>query len=187
MKLAQCKNSPDWTMMDLDNALAKLKNNKTRDYEGFVNEIFKKGVIGSDLKNSLLIMFNKLRKNRLIPSLMNFANITTVPKRGSRLELKNERGIFRVPIVRCILMLMIYGSKYPQIDSKISDCQMGGRKGKGCKNNIFILNAIIHDVLKSKKMKPVLFQFYDYSQMFDSINLEEAVSDFFWTVRHTDS
>ena len=37
MKLAQCKNSPDWTMMDLDNALAKLKNNKSRDYEGYVD------------------------------------------------------------------------------------------------------------------------------------------------------
>ena len=181
MKLAQGKNSPDWTMFDLDNALAKLKNNKSRDYEGFVNEIFKKGVIGSDLKKSFLIMFNKLRKEGMIPSIMNFANITTVPKRGSRLELKNERGIFRVPIVRCILMLLIYGSKYPSIDKKISDCQMGGRKGKGCKNNIFILNAIIHDVLKSKKMKPVLLQFYDYSQMFDSINLEEAISDIYDT------
>jgi hypothetical protein len=94
MKLAQCQNSPEWTMVDLDNALAKLKNNKSRDYEGFANEIFKKGIIGSDLKKSFLLMFNRLRKNGMIPGLMNFANITTVPKKGSRLELKNERGIF---------------------------------------------------------------------------------------------
>ena len=117
----------------------------------------------------------------MIPKLMNFANITTVPKKGSRLLLKNERGIFRVAVVRMILMLMIYGSKYPDIDRRMSDCQMGGRKRKGCKNNIFILNAIIHDVLKSKKMKPVLFQFCNYSQMFDSINLEEAISDIYDT------
>ena len=177
LKLAQCKKSPEWTMSDLDNALSKLKNNKSRDYEGFANEIFKKGVIGTNLKISLLIMFNKLKKYQMIPKLMNFANITTVPKKGSRLLLKNERGIFRVAVVRMILMLMIYGSKYPDIDRRMSDCQMGGRKRKGCKNNIFILNAIIHDVLKSKKMKPVLLQFYDYSQMFDSINLEEAIRD----------
>ena len=112
---------------------------------------------------------------------MNFANITSVPKKGSRVELKNQRGIFRVPVVRSILMLMIYGSKYPEIDKKMSDCQMGGRKKKGCKNNIFILNAIIHDVLKSKKMKSVLYQFYDYSQMFDAINLQEAISDIYDT------
>ena len=81
---------------------------------------------------------------------MNFTNITTVPKRGSRLDPKNERGIFRTPIVRYILMRLIYNMKYPTIDRNISDCQMGARKRKGCKNNIFIVNGIIHEVLKSK-------------------------------------
>ena len=36
--------------------------------------------------------------------------------------------------------------KYPEIDENISESQMGGRKGKGCRNNIFIINGIIHDV-----------------------------------------
>jgi hypothetical protein len=56
---------------------------------------------------------------------------------------------------------------------------MGARKKKGCKNNIFIINGLIHDVLKSNKMKPILLQIYDYTQMFDSINLEQAHSDLF--------
>ena len=59
----------------------------------------------------------------------------------------------------------------------MSDSQMGGRKGKGCRNNIFIVNGIINDVLKSRKKKPVMLQIYDYAQMFDSINLEQAISD----------
>ena len=50
---------------------------------------------------------------------------------------------------------------------------------KGCRNNIFILNGIIHEVMKSNKMKPVTLQIYDYAQMFDSINLEEALSDMY--------
>ena len=100
-------------------------------------------------------MFNNIRKERLIAEFMNITNITTVPKRGSKLELKNERGIFRVSVVRYILMRMIYNSKYSLIDKNISDCQMGARKRKGCKNNIFIVNQIIHEVLKSKRMKPV--------------------------------
>ena len=54
----------------------------------------------------------------------------------------------------------------------MSDCQMGARKRKSCKNNIFIINGIIHDVMKSKKMKPVLLQINDYEQMFDSIDLQ---------------
>jgi hypothetical protein len=34
-------------------------------------------------------------------------------------------------------------------------------------------------VLKLKKQKPVTLQIYDYAQMFDSIDLEEALSDLY--------
>ena len=65
------------------------------------------------------------------------------------------------------------------LTKNMSDCQMGGRKGKGCRNNIFIINGIIHDVMSSVRKSPVLLQIYDYRQMFDAINLEEALSDIY--------
>jgi hypothetical protein len=34
-------------------------------------------------------------------------------------------------------------------------------------------------VIKSKKKKPILLQIYDYAQMFDSVDLEQALSDLF--------
>ena len=76
-------------------------------------------------------------------------------------------------------MRLIYNTKYPEIDRNISDCQMGARKGKNCKTNIFIINGIINDVMKSKRMKPVLLQIYDYAKMFDSKNLKKAISDIY--------
>ena len=76
-------------------------------------------------------------------------------------------------------MNLIYNTKYPEIDINISECQMGGRQKKGSKNNIFILNGIINECMKSKEKKSLVFQFYDYAQMFDSINLKEAISDMF--------
>ena len=179
MKLSEEKKSPDWTMNDLNEALRNLKNEKARDYEDFANEIFKEEIIGLNLKESLLILFNKLKQEKFIPKFMNFANITTVPKKGSSLELTNERGIFRVSVIRNILMNLIYDSKYEEIDKRMSDCQMGGRRNKGCKNNSFILNGIIHDVMRSKKNHPIVIQYYDYKQMFDSINLKEAINDVF--------
>ena len=147
LKISKLNKSPDWTMKDLNDALKNLKKNKSRDYEGYVNEIFKQNVIGDDLKKSLLLMFNKLKKEKVISKFMNFTNITTVAKKGSRIEPKNERGIFRVSVPRSILMRLIYNTKYPVIENQMSDCQMGARKGKGCKNNIFILNGIIHEAL----------------------------------------
>ena len=164
-------------MSNLTKALSDLKKNKSRDHAGYINEIFKEEVCGTDLKKSLLVMLNSLKLKKIIPEFMNFSNITTVPKRGSLSELDNERGIFRVDIVRSILMRLMYNDKYPTIDRNMSDSQMGGRKGKGCRNNIFIVNGIINDVMKSRQMKPVMLQIYDYAQMFDSINLEQAISD----------
>ena len=50
LKIANANKSPPWTMSELDTVLKGLKNNKSRDHSGYVNEIFKPGVIGSDLK-----------------------------------------------------------------------------------------------------------------------------------------
>ena len=179
LKLAGRKRSSPWTMQDLEKSLKDLKNNKSRDPEGLINELFKMNVIGDDLKLSLLMMFNSLKHEQIIPLLMNHVNVSTVHKKGSRLLLENERGIFRVPVLRFILMRMIYNDKYPVIDKNMSDCQMGGRKRKGCRNNIFIVNGIIHDVMSSKKKEAVALQIYDYKQMFDAINLEQAPNDIF--------
>ena len=110
---------------------------------------------------------------------MNYANITTVHKKGPKIDLRNQRGIFRVSVLRSILMRLIYNSKYGKIDKNISDGQMGARKGKGCKTNIWIVNGLIHEIMQNKKMKPIIIQIYDYAQMFDSINLQEAVSDIY--------
>ena len=179
MRLSKMKESQPWTENDLDLALGDLKNNKSRDFEGYCNEIFKKGMIGSDLKKSLLIMFNSLKQENMIPQFMNFANVTTVPKSGSKLDPANERGIFRVEILRSILMRLIYNSKYFKIESNISDFQTGARKRKGCRNNIWILNGIIHENVKKHNKKPICLQFYDYKQMFDSVNLKYAISDLY--------
>ena len=104
-------------MSDLEDALSDLKNNKSRDHEGLINEVFKKEVIGDNLKKSLLLMFNQLKTEKIIPLFMNYANVTTVHKKGSRLLLKNERGLFRTSVLRSILMRLIYNEKYPTIDS----------------------------------------------------------------------
>ena len=76
-------------------------------------------------------------------------------------------------------MRLIFNRYGPTIDKNMSDCKIGGRKGMGCRNNIFMINGIIHDVLSSAKKSPVILQVYDYSQMFDGIKLEEALSDIF--------
>ena len=179
LKWASLNKSKPWTMQNLNEALADLKIGRSRDPEGLINEIFKNNVIGVDLKKPLLSMFNSLKKNQKISMFMNLANVTTVPKKGSKLLLENEHGIFRVSAIRSILMRLIHNEKYNTIDKNMSDLQLGGRKQKGCLNDILIVNGIIHDTISSKKRSPILLQIYDYRQMFDSLGLKEALSDIF--------
>ena len=53
-----------------------------------------------------------------------------VPKRGSKLDLQNERGIFRVSVLRTMLMRLIYNEKYVTIDRNMSECQVGVKNKK---------------------------------------------------------
>ena len=111
LKLAASKRGSPWSMSDLEKALKDLKNNKSRDPAGLINELFKMKVIGDDLKRSLLVMLNSLKYEQIITILMNYVNVSTVHKKGSHLRLKNERGIFRVPVLQYKLMRMIYNFK----------------------------------------------------------------------------
>ena len=165
-------------MSDLEEALKSLKSGKCRDPEGIVREIFREDVIGSDLKSSFLILYNKIRKNKEFPSFMELANICAIYKgRGDVNDLDSDRGIFLVSIFRTILMKMIYKEKYSIIDQSMSDSNIGARKNKNIPNHIFVVNSIFHDVLKKKSNKPIDIMVLDYKQMFDSECLFECMND----------
>ena len=179
MKYAENVISKPFSSTEIWYVLKTLKNNISRDNAGLLNELFKPGCAGGNLISSLEIMFNKLKQHQVIPNDMLTANVTTIPKTGSKMILSNQRGIFRTSVLRNIYMRLIYNRNYHIIDTNMSECNIGGRRGRSCRDNIFIINAIKHDVLSSSKKKTIIFQIYDFKQMFDGIVLEEGLSDIF--------
>ena len=156
-------------MLDLEDALRKLKDGKCRDPDGLIREILKEEVIGTDLKLSMLKMYNKMKSTGTIPSFMKFINISSFYKdRGEVTDLESERGIFLVSIFRTIFIKMVYKDKYDVIEKSMSDSNIGARKHKNIRNHIFIVNSIIHDVLSKKSNDPIDIMILDYKQMFDS-------------------
>ena len=144
-----------------------------------INELFQPGVIGQDLKHSLLQLINGINQNCFIPQFVGWANIAAVYKgKGDRLDLENDRGIFLVTVLRSILMRMVYNDKYEVIDSNMSDSNVGARKGMNIRNHIFIINGIINNVLQDKS-KAVDIQILDYKQCFDSMWLEDTLNDLY--------
>ena len=130
VKLEEASNikSPPWTMKELEDVLCKINSNKSKDPHGLNQSIFHTNCIGTNLKESLLIMFNKLKDIGEIPDFMKVANITTIPKKGSKFLLKNERGIFILSAVRTILMRLLFNTKYETINNNMSDSNVGGKK-----------------------------------------------------------
>lgn len=75
-------------MGELEYVLKNVSKTKSRDPDGLNRIIFHKDYIGTDLKNSLLTMFNQLKKNGIVSDFMKNATISTIPKKGSKFLFK---------------------------------------------------------------------------------------------------
>ena len=84
-----------WTMEMLDKALSSLKSNQARDPLGMLGDLFKPHIVGLNLKKAILDLLNGVKSNLVIPEQMRLASVTSIYKnKGSRFDLKNDRGIF---------------------------------------------------------------------------------------------
>ena len=96
-------------MDDLNIVLEKLKNEKSPDPFGFVNELFKPNVAGQDLKLAILKLVNRIKEEGRLPDILKYCNITSIFKnKGSKSDCCAYRGVFRVTIIRYIIDRLIY-------------------------------------------------------------------------------
>ena len=167
----------NWNMKQLEAVLKSLKNNISMDPNGMVNETFKDGYIGNDLKEALLILFNSIKTNQIIPTYMTLGNITTIFKsKGSRLDLNNDRGIFLLTVLKKVLDKLIYNDSYADIDQNMTDSNIGSRKKRNIKDHLLIIHGIINSVIKGKE-DPIDIQIYDLEKAFDAMWLEDCLND----------
>ena len=173
LKLSSKRITPDWTMDQLERVLDYLKKNKSRDPLGYANDIFKNDVAGEDLKFSILRLMNRIKKEQKYPEALELCDITSIYKnKGERNCFENYRGIFRVPILRSILDRLIYNDEYEIIDENLSDSNVGARKNRNIRDNIFVLNAINNSVINGNE-DPVDVQLFDAEKCFDALWVEE--------------
>ena len=179
LKQASLNKTPDWDMIDLNEALKSLKNNKSSDSFGYVNELFKPSIIGSDLKLAVLKLMNKIKQTIVYPQCLEPCNISSIFKnKGNKCELTNYRGIFRVVVFRGILERLIYHDEYHNIDDNLSDANAGARKGRNIRDNLFVVNAILNSVKRGNE-EPVDVCAYDAEKCFDSLWTHECINDLY--------
>ena len=106
-------------------------------------------MIGQDLMIGLLDFVNGIKTSLFIPEMSKLANISTIYKnRGSRQDLKNDRGIFGLSVLRNIIDKLIYEDKYPDIEESMSDSNIGARRDKNIRNHLFVIYGIINSDFK---------------------------------------
>ena len=179
LKKAQENKTPPWTLEDLDIVLKQLKTNKSRDPLGFGNELFRPENAGSDLKLAVLKMMNQVKDQQVVPTSFKYCNISSLYKqKGCKKDFDNYRGIFRVTVLRSILDKLIYNDEYQNIDKNLTDSNVGARRGRNIRYNIFIINAITNQISRHK-LKGVDITIYDVMKCFDKLWTKECVNDLF--------
>ena len=144
---------------------------KSKDPNNCICELFKEGVIGNDIKISVLMIMNQIKRQMCVPICLRTAHITLLHKKGSKLNLNNWRDFFLCSVLRTILMKLVYRRTYETVSSSNTDAQIGARKNKSVRNHLFELNAIVSNVTSSKKKVPIDLSIIDFKLMFDAEEL----------------
>ena len=157
--------SPDWTIFDLNKVLRTLKSSQSQDTMNIINELFMTQNIGQNLKLSLVRLFNNIKNNQFIPDVFKRIHITSIPKKSkSPLDLASERGIFLVPKLRSLLAKLIYNSIIDDIESELSPSNIGARRNRSPRDNLFIVYAVVHETVKGKHVRCVDLVFSDVTE-----------------------
>ena len=179
LKVAANTKTEPWSQEDVIIVMRHLKNKKSRDPYGYANEIFKQEVAGQDMIKAVTMLMNKIKDQQKIPDKMKLCNITSIYKnKGHRKRFGSYRGVFRVTVLRQILDRLIYNDTYETIDENLSDCNVGCRKGRNIRDNLFVLNAVLNNV-KNKADEAVDIGVYDVKKCFDTMWNQEALNDIY--------
>ena len=141
--------------------------------------MFQENMCGDDLKKAILKLMNSIKKKQEYPECLEICNITSIfKKKGSRNEFGQYRGIFRVLIFRAILERLIYNDEFPNIDKNLTDANVGARKARNIRHNLFVVNAVLNSVKRGTEESLDMCA-YDVDKCFDSLWTYECINDLF--------
>jgi hypothetical protein len=159
----------EFDFSELNYAIKNLSKNKSAGTDTITNELWIN--LSSSHRLMLLDCINECWRNNKTPASWSEIVLAPIYKKGVKTDPSNYRPISLVnTIVKLLTSLMTnrlndWCEKY----NKVTEFQAAYRKGVGCEDHVFTLNAIIQNHLKNKKN--VMFAlFIDLSKAFDSVN-----------------
>ena len=176
LEITKNADNSSWSMCQLEKAIHKLKRNKCKDPHGHINELYM--YLGCEGLQSLLTLLNRIKEELLVPKNLKLSNVSTIYKgKGSRKDVINLRGIFKLPIVRNILDKLIHIEDQELICESMGPFQVGNQTERGIRDHTLIVHAVILDA-KNRNIE-IDIQFTDIKQCFDSVWLQDAINDLY--------
>lgn len=157
-------NSATPTEREVQNAIHKLKNNKSAGIDNIPPELIKANTMSSE---HLTPIIQSIWENEIIPNEWKEGLIVTIPKKGDLSNCKNWRGITILNIIIKILAMIILERIAPIIHAKLRNEQAGFRPGKSCTDHISSLRIIIEQ--SAEFNSPLYMAFVDFERAFDTV------------------
>ena len=178
LKLSKTKKTKAWDIEDLKFAIKGLKKNKSRDADGYANELFAITVAGDDLLLAVLKLLNCIKDRQQFPKAFENCNITPLHKNKSKNDFENYRGVFRVSVLRSIMDRLLYIDSYETIDDNLTDANVGARKERSVRDNMFVISAVTNSVLNGIS-RPIQVEVMDVIKCYDKLWLEACINSLY--------
>ena len=175
LKLAKMKKTKPWDIKDIKLALKGLAKDKSRDVDGYANELFAITVAGDDLLLAVLKLLNCIKDRQQFPKSLEKCHITPLHKSKSKNDFENYRGVFRVSVIRSIMDRLLYIDSYETIDNNLTDANVGARKERSVRDNIFVISAVTNSVLNGAS-RPIQVEVMDVIKCYDKLWLEACIN-----------
>ena len=92
--------------------------------------------------------------------------------------MDKQRGLFNLVTIRTIVDKLIYFDEYKNIDVNLTDCNVGAKKQRNIRDNLFIVNGVINSIIE-KDDKPADIELFDIAKCFDTLWLKESLNDLY--------
>ena len=146
LEAARQNKTPAWSTEDVKFVLKSLKPKISKDPYDMPNEVFLLSNAGEDLILAITVLMNQIKDQQVFPECLRLCNVTNAFKnKGDRGSFDSYRGLFRTPVLRNILDKLLYIDLYETIDGSLTDCNVGSRKRRNIRDNLFVVNAILNE------------------------------------------
>ena len=159
---------PDLAIEETEACLGKMKSGKAPGPDGNPAELYCNDTATAELHHVLERIFN----TEEIPSDFVLGEMLNFFKKKDKDDRANYRALGLLNHGYKIFSRILLTRIIPYIDPKLSDTQAGFRKGRGCRDNILILNMAIQHLLKKESDSDEshgVITYIDFVAAFDSI------------------